>query len=66
MNYEQSKIAQSELLYITGKIGEPPKFLELEGVVELLKKHDIQLGPNELVVGMAFSLGKIVQKNENV
>ena len=65
MNYEQSKTAQSELLYITGKTGEPPKLPELEDVVELLKKHDIQLGPNELVVGMAFSLGKVAQKNGN-
>jgi tetratricopeptide (TPR) repeat protein len=66
MNYEEdSKAAQSELLYISNILGEAPKFPIIENVIESLEKYNIQIGPNKLILNLAYSIAKTAQKNNN-
>ena len=61
---QNSKAAEKELLYISQKTGKnikPPKFAEIE---EMLKQHNMQLGPNKLIVDLAFSLSKDMPNND--
>ena len=66
VNYEEdSKAAQAELLYISSVTEETPKFPKLGRVIKLLEKYNIQLGPNKLILGLAYSIAKMAQENKN-
>ena len=63
---QESKVAQSELLYIfekTGKKLKQPKFEEIE---KLLENKKIQMGANHLVISIAHYIGKEALKNKDV
>ena len=66
MNYdEDSKMAQSELLYISKKTGEMPHPTSIENTMKLLKIHNIQSGANQLILGLAYSIAKVAQESKN-
>ena len=66
LNFDnESKNAQSELMYISNITGKPPKSPKIEEIIKTLEKYNIQFGANQFIVNMSFSLGKIAQKNKN-
>jgi tetratricopeptide (TPR) repeat protein len=66
LNFDQeSKIAQSELLYISNKTNRQIKNPDIENVKKLLFENDIELGANKLILRLAIALGKQAQ-SENI
>jgi tetratricopeptide (TPR) repeat protein len=64
LTYEQeSKIAQSELFYISNKTGLGIKHPDTDKIKKLLKENDIQFGANKLILNIAYSIVCEAQKN---
>ena len=63
---QESKIAQSELLYISEKTGKNVKQPKSDEIIELLKNKEIQIGANHLVISIAHYIGKEALKSKNV
>ena len=56
--YEESQVSSAELMYIqqlTGEQVEIPGFDEMKAIFEM---HEIQMGVNEKVLGLAYALGR--------
>jgi tetratricopeptide (TPR) repeat protein len=67
LNFDQeSKVAQSELLFISEKTGKNIKQPKIEEIEKLLEKKKIQLGANHLVISIAHYIAKEALKNKNV
>ena len=66
MNFDQdSKMAHSELLYISEKTGQKINFPSHDELIKSLKDHNIQLGANELVLGIAAGVAQEAHKAGN-
>jgi tetratricopeptide (TPR) repeat protein len=63
---QESKIAQSELLYISEKTGKKIKQPKSEEIIKLLESNKIQIGANPLVISIAHYIAKEALENENV
>jgi len=67
LDYDQeSKVVQSELLYISEKTGEKIKKPKSEEILKLLKSKKIQIGANNLVISIAHYFAKEALKNKNL
>jgi hypothetical protein len=65
MDYEPgSRIAQSELMYISSITGNPPKAPNLEDIIKSCEMHNIQVGPNKLVLSAIYSVAKSAEEHE--
>jgi tetratricopeptide (TPR) repeat protein len=62
---QESKMAQSELLYIMQKTGKAIKPPAPNEIIELLKKYNIPLGANKLILGVAFAIAKEAQNHKD-
>jgi tetratricopeptide (TPR) repeat protein len=60
---QEARIAHSELLYISNKIGLEIKSPDQQNILKLLKDNDIQFGANDLILSIAYSIGQEAQKN---
>jgi tetratricopeptide (TPR) repeat protein len=65
LNFDQeTKIAQSELLYISQKSGKEISKPNVDNIIKLLKENDIQLGANKLILSIAITIGQQAQKED--
>ena len=63
--FEKSTMVQSELFYIsqkTGKLSTPPSVEETQ---KILKNLEVPLGPNQDVLGIAYSMAKDAEEKQN-
>jgi tetratricopeptide (TPR) repeat protein len=63
---QESKIAQSELLFISEKTGKKIQQPKNDKIIKLLKNKNIQIGANNLVISIAHYIGKEALKNKNL
>jgi len=63
MNYDrQTTMAQSELYYIQQLTGETAPVPSIDEVNKVFEKYNLQLGPSNLIVSIAATLGKDAEK----
>ena len=65
LQFEQNQVAQSELFYIQAKAGSKIKPPTEKQFGTISKKYGFPVGPDQDVVGLAYTLGKICLENND-
>jgi len=65
MNFDrQTQIAQSELYYIQQTTGKPAPSFSSDEMEAICREHDVPFGPNDLVLEVAYTLGKMAENDK--
>lgn len=64
--FNETEIANSELFYISQKIGELPKQSDIKELKNTLDKEGIQFGANNEIISIIHQLGVILEKQNKI